>query len=176
MSTVHRYFFWIEDEELEIYKNRKLIQYKGEKKYNYTNGIESFFEVWKENSAYEDGDKIDFVFIGMNQEKIGEFLSFCKRFPLEKDGEFCFEDLKSILDEKKLKRFSVEVGNNEYYFEKTEFNYNKISKDDNLEKIYILGENIKDKLFFNELGTMEIEKKSKNESELASFFRRRLED
>lgn len=176
--SVHRYFFWIEDSDIEVYKNGKVVPYKGEKKVNYSTGIENFFITWEDNSAYIDGDLVDFTFIGKKRENLEKFMKFCEKFSTDMSTKFVFDDLKSVINDKNLKKFCVEVGEKQYFLQKTEFNYNRISKNTELEKIYIYGKNIKDNLFSNIIEDMEIKTKDTakniNESKMASFFRSRL--
>ena len=172
---IHRYFFWIEDKELELYdKNGKSVKYKGEKKIDYSNSINDFFESWKNISGYDDEDFVDFTFIGEKKKNIQDFINYCEIFSSDSNKEFTFEDLKSILDDKNLKKFCVETESNQYFLQKTEFNYNKIPKDLSLKKIYVFGKNIKENLFSKDMLNIEIQTKTSSKSEMASFFTKRL--
>ena len=153
--AIHRYFFWIEDSEIEVYKNGKSVLYRGEKKIDYSQGIEEFFENWKENSAYISGEEIDFTFIGKKEENLEKFKEFCEKFPANMNTPFTFENLKQVINEK-------------------EFNYNRITKNMNLEKIYILGNNIQENFLSEGVSDMEVQTKNTKESGMASFFRSKL--
>ena len=60
---VHRYFFWIEDNVIEIYKNGNLEKYEGEERL-YVDKFETFWEKWKKNSKIiASRDAIDFTFL-----------------------------------------------------------------------------------------------------------------
>lgn len=172
--AIHRYFFWIEDSEIEVYKNGKSVLYRGEKKIDYSQGIEEFFENWKENSAYISGEEIDFTFIGKKEENLEKFKEFCEKFPANMNTPFTFENLKQVINEKELKKFCVKVGEKEYCLQKTEFNYNRITKNMNLEKIYILGNNIQENFLSEGVSDMEVQTKNIKESGMASFFRSKL--
>lgn len=176
--AVYRYFFWIEDNEIEIYKNGKSVLYKGEKNIDYSQGMEKFFELWEDNSAYITGEPVDFTFVGKKKENLEKFIEYCEKFPVDISKQFTFENLKSVIDDKILKKFCIEVGDRQYFLQKTEYNYNKIPRDINLEKIYICGKNIKENLLSEDNSEMEIQTKNINEaeSEMASFFRSRLGD
>lgn len=174
--AVHRYFFWIEDTNIEVYKNGKAVPYRGEKKVDYSNGIKNFFVTWEDNSAYIDGNLVDFIFIGKRKENLEKFIKFCEKYPADTSTQFTFENLKSVIDDKDLKKFCVEVGEKQYFLQKTEFNYNRIPKNTELEKIYIYGKNIKENLLSDGIEDMEIQTKDTNESKMASFFRSRLQD
>ena len=144
--AIHRYFFWIEDSEIEVYKNGKSVLYRGEKKIDYSQGIEEFFENWKENSAYISGEEIDFTFIGKKEENLEKFKEFCEKFPANMNTPFTFENLKQVINEKEL----------------------------NLEKIYILGNNIQENFLSEGVSDMEVQTKNTKESGMASFFRSKL--
>lgn len=176
--AIYRYFFWIEDNELEVYKNGKIVLYKGERKVDYSQGIDSFFELWKENSAYIPEALTDFIFIGKKKENLEKFTEYCEKFPFDTSKQFTFENLKSVIDDKNLKKFCIEVGDKQYFLQKTEYNYNRIPRDIDLEKIYVYGKNIKENLLSEDNSDMEIQTKNINETEsdMASFFRSRLGD
>lgn len=173
--AIHRYFFWIEDNEIEIYKNGKQVLYRGEKRIDYSTGIANFFDTWKENSAYIDGDFVDFIFIGSEKEELEKFVEFCKDFIYAPDIKFTFEDLKNILDNKKnLKKFCLNIEKKEYFLQKTEFNYNRIPKNKDLTKIYVYGDNIEENFLSEGITDLEIEIKNTTESKMAAFFKNRL--
>lgn len=176
--AVYRYFFWVEDNEIEIYKNGKSVLYRGEKNIDYSQGVEKFFELWEDNSAYITGEPIDFTFVGKKKENLEKFIEYCEKFPVDISKKFTFENLRSVIDDKILKNFCIEVGDKQYFLQKTEYNYNRIPRDINLEKIYIYGKSIKENLLFEDNSEMEIQTKNINEteSEMASFFRNRLGD
>lgn len=174
--TIYRYFFWVEETEIEVYKNGKLIPYRAEKKANYSKGLDVFFDLWKDTASYIDGEAVDFTFIGKNKKILEKFIEFCNQFPYNSNTQFTFENLKSVIDDKDLKKFCVEVGEKQYFLQKTEFNYNRIPKNTELEKIYIYGKNIKENLLSDGIEDMEIQTKDTNESKMASFFRSRLQD
>lgn len=174
--AIYRYFFWIEETEVEVYKNGKLIPYRAEKKADYSKGLDNFFELWKDTASYIDGESVDFTFIGKNKEYLERFAEFCEQFPYSSNTEFTFENLKSVIDDKELGKFCIEAGESQYFLQKTEFNYNRIPKNTSLEKIYILGENIKKNLFAENMLDMEIQTKNINESNMASFFRKKLKN
>lgn len=174
--AVHRYFFWIEETEVEVYRNGKIVPFKAEKKVNYSTGLKKFFELWEDTASYIEGQSVDFIFIGKNKEYLETFAEFCEKFPYDMSTEFNFENLKSVIDDKKLDKFCIETEEEQYFLQKTEFNYNRIPKNTSLEKIYILGKNVKKNLFSENMLDMEIQTKNTNESSMASFFRKKLKD
>lgn len=174
--AIHRYFFWVDDNEIEVYKNGKSVLYRGEKNIDYSQGIEKFFEMWEDNSAYITGEPVDFTFVGKKKENLEKFVEFCEKFPTDMNVQFTFENLKSVIDDKDLKKFCIEVEDKQYFLQKTEYNYSKVPKDIDLEKIYVCGKNIKENLLSEGSSDMEIQTKNTTESEMASFFRSRLGD
>lgn len=173
---VHRYFFWIEDFELEVYKDGVLVPYHSEQKVSYKDGIDHFFELWKQNSAYIEEDFVDFTFIGTNKDKIEQFMKYSEQFPNDCKEKFTFEDLKKILDRKEISKFCIEIESKKYYLSKTKFHYSNTSKDENLEKIYVCGSNISDVFLENGTINMDVHQNQRKEGKIASFFRNKLKN
>ena len=60
---IHRYFFWIQDNFIEIYKEGKIERYDGEDRI-YINNLEDFWKKWEKNSKIIlSRDKVDFTFL-----------------------------------------------------------------------------------------------------------------
>lgn len=175
----HKYFFWIEDDSIEVYKNGKIQKYKGEEKFSISNGIEIFWETWKENSAFISDDLIYFIFLGKDKAKIERIKKYCEDFKKSEKETFNFEDLKKILNNKKIGKFVLNLDDEELFFIKTEYGYNKIPREDNLEKIYIAGDNItKNSFSTEEIYSQNEENNSdhqnKKQSKLISLFESKM--
>lgn len=175
--AIKRYFFWIEENQLELYNNGKLEKYNGEKFTDISLGVKKFFEIWKENSAYiDERDYVDFIFIGENKEKLEKFRSFAEVFEYKSEKKFDFKELKNIIQEKNLGKFCLNINDEkEYFLQKTEFKYNKILKSNDLKTIYVFGNNISTNFLSNGITDMNIEVKDSNKSKMAEFFNKELE-
>lgn len=176
---IHKYFFWIEDDNIETYKDGKIQKYKGEEKFNISNGIEIFWKTWEENSAFISDDLTYFVFLGKDNLKIEKIKRYCKNLKKAKKETFTFEDLKKILNNKKIRKFSLNINGEEFCFIKTEYGYNRIPRENNFEKIYIIGDNITKKLFLSEeiyfqSKESNSDNKNKKQSKLVSFFESKM--
>jgi len=100
---IHRYFFWIEDNFIEIYKNGNLEKYEGEEKL-YIDNFETFWEKWKKNSKIiASRDAIDFTFLIDKKVNKGDLLKSLVTYKKENEINFSSEDLKKILDIKDFK-------------------------------------------------------------------------
>lgn len=176
---IHKYFFWIEDDSIETYKDGKIQKYKGEKKFSISNGIKIFWEIWKENSAFISDDLTYFIFLGKDNVEIKKIKKYCEDLKKSEEEIFTFEDLKKILNNKKIGKFVLNLGDEELFFIKTEYGYNKIPREDNLEKIYIVGDNItKNSFLTEEIYSQNEENNSddqnKKQSKLVSFFENKM--
>lgn len=171
---VYRYFFWIDGEEVEIYKNGLLYKFDGEKTYNYKSDIEGFWKKWEENSAFiPDGSQVDFVFIGKDKSVIEELKKYPEtNYSWDKEGEFSFDDLKALLQDKPLKKFCVDTGEKMFFFQKHNDGYRKIAKDSSLEVIYVVGEGkIKDFNTQDDFSEEEIETSAKKSGRSTAFIK-----
>lgn len=93
---IHKYFFWIEDNFIEIYKDGKLEKYDGEEK-TYINKLDEFWKKWEKNSKIIlSRDKVNFTFL--IDEKIDRRSLFESIEKYQKDFsyEFSSEDLKKF--------------------------------------------------------------------------------
>lgn len=175
----HKYFFWIENDSIEIYKNGKIQKYKGEEKFALSNGIENFWETWKENSAFISDDMVCFAFLGKDKSIIENIKKYCEDFKINENESFTFGDLKLVLSNKKLNKFSLSFNEKEFYYQKTEYSYNKIPREADLEKIYVVGNiSIKDILLSEQIDVQteeyETSKNIKNKSKVVSFFESKM--
>lgn len=155
----HRYFFWIDGEEVEIYKNGLLYKFDGEKRCNFKNNIERFWKKWEENSAFiPECSDVDFVFLGRDKSAIDELRNYPENnYKWSKNGEFTFADLKAVLQDKKVKKFCVDTGDNKFFFKKNSYEYTKIPKDSKLEIIYLVGNCLKTDFILKEDSDIEEE-------------------
>lgn len=177
---IHRYFFWIEDNFIEIYKDGKLERYDGEDR-TYINNLENFWKKWESNSRIMLSDeKIDFTFLVDEKTDRENLLNSIEKYSYEIDlsSEFSSEDLKKILDIKNIKKVIFNYNNEEIAIAKTEEKYIKAELDDDLIKISILGNNVNVDIL-KEISNQRVEKKEKKEyktGRLSSFFRKKREE
>lgn len=152
---MHNYIFWLENDEIESYKNGNIMRYSGEDSFNLANGIDNFFDKWESNAGYVEGELINFIFLGREKDKLSEsYKAAKKRYNLSEDEEVKFQDIKSILDRKDLKKFTLKSNSDEYSFEKNEYSY-ELLKRETEDIIWVLTEKFS-KAFINEDG-LEIE-------------------
>ena len=148
---IHRYFFWIEDNFIEIYKDGKLERYDGEDR-TYVKKLDDFWKKWESNSKIILSDeKIDFTFL--IDEKIDK-------------------------ESKNIKKVRFKYNDEELTIVKTEEKYIKAELDDDLIKISILGNNVNVDIL-KEISNQRVEKKEKKEyktGRLSSFFRKKREE
>ena len=112
---IHRYFFWIEDNFIEIYKDGKLERYDGEDR-TYIDNLENFWKKWESNSRIMLSDeKIDFTFLVDEKTDRENLLNSIEKYNYEIDlsPEFSSEDLKKILDIKNIKKVIFNYNNEE---------------------------------------------------------------
>ena len=170
---IHRYFFWIEDNFIEIYKDGKLERYDGEER-TYINKLDEFWKKWEKNSKIIlSRDKVNFTFL--IDEKIDRESLFESIEKYQKDFscEFSSEDLKKVLDNKNIKKVIFNFNKQEISIAKTLEKYVEIESDDDLIKIFILGNNI-NKDILKEILNQRVEDNEKeeiNEGLLDSYFR-----
>jgi hypothetical protein len=177
---IHRYFFWIEDNFIEIYKDGKLERYDGEDR-TYVKKLDDFWKKWESNSKIILSDeKIDFTFL--IDEKIDKenLFNSIEKYATKRDlsSEFSSEDLKKILDSKNIKKVRFKYNDEELTIVKTEEKYIKAELDDDLIKISILGNNVNVDIL-KEISNQRVEKKEKKEyktGRLSSFFRKKREE
>ena len=87
---IHRYFFWIEDNFIEIYKNGNLEKYEGEEKL-YIDNFENFWEKWKKNSKIiASRDAIDFTFLIDKKVNKDDLLKGLDNYKKEKEEDFFY--------------------------------------------------------------------------------------
>ena len=123
---VHRYFFWIEDNFIEIYKNGNLEKYEGEERL-YIDNFKTFWEKWKKNSKIiASRDAIDFTFLvdkKVNKDDLIENLDIYKK---ETEVNFSSEDLQKLLDIKDFKTIVFEFNDQKKVITKTKFSINLV--------------------------------------------------
>lgn len=170
---IHRYFFWIEDNFIEIYKDGKLERYDGEEK-TYINKLDEFWKKWEKNSKIIlSRDKVNFTFLideKTNRESLFESI---EKYQKDFSYEFSSEDLKKVLDNKNIKKVIFNFNKQEISIAKTLEKYVEIESDDDLIKIFILGNNI-NKDILKEILNQRVEDNEKeeiNEGLLDSYFR-----
>ena len=139
---IHRYFFWIEDNFIEIYKNGNLEKYEGEEKL-YINNFETFWEKWKKNSKIIlSCDAIDFTFLIDNKVNKDDLLKGLDGYKKESEINFSSEDLKKILDAKNFKTIVFEFNDQKKVLTKTKGRYIESGFEEDLPEITLFGENI----------------------------------
>ncbi len=170
---IHRYFFWIEDNFIEIYKDGKLERYDGEEK-TYINKLDEFWKKWEKNSKIIlSRDKVNFTFLideKTNRESLFESI---EKYQKDFSYEFSSEDLKKVLDNKNIKKVIFNFNKQEISIAKTLEKYVEIESDDDLIKMFILGNNI-NKDILKEILNQRVEDNEKeeiNEGLLDSYFR-----
>ena len=174
---IHRYFFWIEDNFIEIYKDGKLERYDGEDR-TYINNLENFWKKWESNSRIMLSDeKIDFTFLVDEKTDRENLLNSIEKYNYEIDlsPEFSSEDLKKILDIKNIKKVIFNYNNEEITIAKTEEKYMETEFEDELTKIFILGNNINEDIL-KEISNQRVEKKEKKDyklGRLGSYFKKK---
>ena len=112
---IHRYFFWIEDNFIEIYKNGNLEKYEGEEKL-YIDNFETFWEKWKKNSKIiASRDAIDFTFLidkKVDKDGLLKDLDIYK-----KENEINFSMSKSYANHEKERLSEVIKANGTFQYE-----------------------------------------------------------
>ena len=160
---IHRYFFWIEDNFIEIYKNGNLEKYEGEEKL-YINNFETFWEKWKKNSKIiASRDAIDFTFLIDKKVNKDDLLKGLDNYKKETEINFSSEDLKKLLDIKDFKTIVFEFNNQKKVITKTKGRYIESEFEENLPEIILFGDNI-DEDILNNLANQRVEEK-KNKTE-----------
>lgn len=155
---IHRYFFWIENNFIEIYKNGNLEKYEGEEKL-YINNFETFWEKWKKNSKIIlSYDAIDFTFLIDNKVNKDDLLKGLDGYKKESEINFSFEDLKKILDAKNFKTIVFEFNDQKKVLTKTKGKYVESEFEENLPEITLFGDNI-DENILNNLANQRVEEK-----------------
>ena len=173
---VHRYFFWIEDNFIEIYKNGSLEKYEGEERL-YINNFENFWEKWRKNSKIiASRDAIDFTFLIDKKVNKDDLLKGLDIYKKEKEINFSSEDLKNLLNVKDFKTIVFEFNNQKKVLTKTKGKYVESEFEEGLPEIALFGDNI-DEDILNNLVNQRVEKKrSKVETGLLDeFFRNQWE-
>ena len=168
---IHRYFFWIEDNFVEIYKNGNLEKYEGEEKL-YVDKFETFWEKWKKNSKIiASRDAIDFTFLIDNKVNKDDLLKGLDGYKKESEINFSSEDLKKILDAKNFKTIVFEFNDQKKVLTKTKGKYVESEFEENLPEITLFGDNIDENILNNLANQRVEEKKNKVEAgQLDKFF------
>ena len=147
---IHRYFFWIEDNFIEIYKNGNLEKYEGEEKL-YIDNFKTFWEKWKKNSKIiASRDAIDFTFLV--DKKVNK------------------DNLIENLDIKDFKTIVFEFNDQKKVITKTKGRYIESEIEENLPEITLFGENIDEDILNNLANQRVEEKKNKVEAGLLDEF------
>ena len=168
---IHRYFFWIENNFIEIYKNGNLEKYEGEEKL-YINNFETFWEKWKKNSKIIlSRDAIDFTFLIDKKVNKDDLLKGLDIYKKEKEINFSSEDLKNLLNVKDFKTIVFEFNNQKKVLTKTKGRYVESEFEEDLPEITLFGDNIDENILNNLANQRVEEKKNKVEAgQLDKFF------
>lgn len=174
---IHRYFFWIEDNFIEIYKEGKLERYDGEDR-TYINNLDDFWKKWESNSRIIlSSEKIDFTFLIDEKTDRENLLNSIEKYTSKMDfsSEFSSEDLKKILDSKNIKKARFNYNDEEITIVKTEDKYMETEFVDDSTKIFILGNNVNTDIL-KEIPNQRVEKKEKKEykiGRIASYYKKK---
>lgn len=174
---IHRYFFWIEDNFIEIYKDGKLERYDGEDR-TYINNLDDFWKKWESNSRIIlSSEKIDFTFLIDEKTDRENLLNSIEKYTSKMDfsSEFSSEDLKKILDNKNIKKARFSYNDEEIVIVKTEDKYIETELVNDSTKIFILGNNINTDIL-KEIPNQRVEKKEKKEykiGRIASYYKKK---
>ena len=167
---IHRYFFWIEDNFIEIYKNGNLEKYEGEEKL-YIDDFKTFWEKWKKNSKIiASRDAIDFTFLVDKKVNKGDLLKNLDIYKKETEMNFSSEDLKKILDIKNIEKVIFNFNKEEVAIAKTIEKYVESEYEEDLPEILLFGENIDEDILNNLANQRVEEKKNKVEAGLLDEF------
>ena len=170
---IHKYFFWIEDNFIEIYKDGKLEKYDGEEK-TYINKLDEFWKKWEKNSKIIlSRDKVNFTFLIDEKIDRGSLFESIKKYQKDFSYEFSSEDLKKILDIKNIEKVIFNFNKEEVAIAKTIEKYVETEFDEELIKIFLLGNNI-NKDILKEILNQRVEDNEKediHECLLDSYFR-----
>lgn len=163
---IHRYFFWIEDNFIEIYKNGNLEKYEGEEKL-YIDDFKTFWEKWKKNSKIiASRDAIDFTFFIDKKVNRDDLLKDLDIYKKESEISFSSEDLKKILDFKDFKTIVFIFNEQKKVLTKTKGKYLESEFEEDLPEIALFGENIDEDVLNNLANQRVEEKKNKVEAGL----------
>lgn len=174
---IHRYFFWIEDNFIEIYKEGKLERYDGEDR-TYINNLDDFWKKWESNSRIIlSSEKIDFTFLIDEKTDRENLLNSIEKYTSKMDfsSEFSSEDLKKILDNKNIKKARFSYNDEEIVIVKTEDKYIETELVNDSTKIFILGNNVNTDIL-KEIPNQRVEKKEKKEykiGRIASYYKKK---
>ena len=122
-------------------------------------------------------EKIDFTFLVDEKTDRENLLNSIEKYNYEIDlsPEFSSEDLKKILDIKNIKKVIFNYNNEEITIAKTEEKYMETEFEDELTKIFILGNNINEDIL-KEISNQRVEKKEKKDyklGRLGSYFKKK---
>ena len=122
-------------------------------------------------------EKIDFTFLVDEKTDRENLLNSIEKYSYEIDlsSEFSSEDLKKILDIKNIKKVIFNYNNEEIAIAKTEEKYMETEFEDELTKIFILGNNINEDIL-KEISNQRVEKKEKKDyklGRLGSYFKKK---
>lgn len=155
---IHRYFFWIEDNFIEIYKNGKLEKYEGEEKL-YIDNFETFWKKWEKNSKIiTSRDAIDFTFLVDKKVDKDNLLKNLDIYKKETEMNFSSEDLKKILDYKDFKTIVFIFNEQKKALTKTKGRYVESEFEEYFPEITLFGDNI-DEDILNNLSNQRVEEK-----------------
>ena len=155
---IHRYFFWVEDNFIEIYKNGKLEKYEGEERL-YIDDFETFWEKWKKNSKIiTSRDAIDFTFLIDKKVDRNELLRHLDIYNKKSEINFSSEDLKKILDYRNLKKIIFVFNEQKKVLTKSNGKYFESEFDEELPEIILFGDNIDDDVL-NYISNQRVENK-----------------
>ena len=169
---IHRYFFWIQDNFIEIYKEGKIERYDGEDRI-YINNLEDFWKKWEKNSKIIlSRDKVDFTFLIDERINRENLLKSIEKYTKDFSSEFSSEDLKKILDIKNIKKVIFNFNKEEVAIAKTIEKYVETEFDEELIKIFLLGNNINEDIL-KEILNQRVEEKEEEIEEgiLESYFK-----
>lgn len=172
---IHRYFFWIDGNEIEIYRNGDLQRYEGSKVYEIEENFLEFWEEWEKRTSFLEEDFVDFTFIGKNEEKIKKMKdSIPQKYSLTAQCYFQFDDLKKVLQDKNLSNFLVKIGKEEYSLKKGEYEYFRSPRKEQEDIIFIVGEKIASPFLEKKTSTIEVEEEiAEKKGTLDNFFRKK---
>ena len=163
---IHRYFFWIEDNFIEIYKNGNLEKYEGEEKL-YIDDFKTFWEKWKKNSKIiASRDAIDFTFFIDKKVNRDDLLKDLDIYKKESEINFSSEDLKKILDCKDFKTIAFIFNEQKKVLTKSKGKYLESEFEEDLPEITLFGDNIDEDVLNNLANQRVEEKKNKVEAGL----------
>lgn len=173
---VSKYFFWIEDGNVEIYKDGKLEKFSGEESYSYIEDIQGFWKKWEENAGFIPGKhSVNFTFIGPVQKEIEEFESYPKKnYLFSKEEDVSFEDVKIVFERRDKERFLIKANEKIVCMERCWNNYNRIPKTKDCLEIYVIGDNVNDNFFDSENMSLDTVDRSRKRGKFVTFCEKKI--